>query len=156
MARCLYIQRSMEQCSWHRLAHRNKDKSTQSNKALAVNSMRAFVYIWTHTSAKFYIGGHIGTEDDGYICSSNIILDSIRAEPDQWQRHILATGTAAEMRLVEQQTIEQYLAEPGCLNQTQGDGFKIVFKDKLEVGKTTMTAEATHILNLLGEKIGRQ
>ncbi|CAB5207117.1 hypothetical protein UFOVP180_29 [uncultured Caudovirales phage] len=118
--------------------------------------MGAFVYIWTHTSGKFYIGSHIGTEDDGYICSSIVVLDNIKHDRANWQRHILATGTAAEMRRQEQQTIEQYLSDPGCLNQTQGDGYTIVFKDKLETETTQLTAEAQHILELLGENIGQQ
>lgn len=49
-----------------------------------------FVYIWYDRKHKrFYIGSHWGTEDDGYICSSNWMRDAYRRRPDDFKRRII-------------------------------------------------------------------
>ena len=49
-----------------------------------------FVYIWYDRKRKmFYIGCHWGTEDDGYICSSNRMRDAYRRRPQDFKRRIL-------------------------------------------------------------------
>jgi len=46
-----------------------------------------FVYIWYDRKHKrFYIGCHWGTEDDGYICSSNWMRDAYRRRPEDFKR----------------------------------------------------------------------
>ena len=40
-----------------------------------------FVYIWYDKKRKmYYIGSHWGTDDDGYICSSNRMRDAYRRD----------------------------------------------------------------------------
>ena len=51
-----------------------------------------FVYIWYDKKRKmFYIGCHWGTEDDGYICSSNRMRDAYKGRPNDFRRKILKT-----------------------------------------------------------------
>jgi len=38
----------------------------------------------------YYIGSHWGTEDDGYVCSSNRMRDAYRRRPLDFKRRILA------------------------------------------------------------------
>ena len=43
-----------------------------------------FIYIWYDNFRKmYYIGRHWGTEDDGYICSSNRMRDAYRRRPNK-------------------------------------------------------------------------
>ncbi len=49
-----------------------------------------FVYIWRDRKHKrFYIGCHWGTENDGYICSSNWMRDAYKRRPEDFKRRIL-------------------------------------------------------------------
>ena len=44
-----------------------------------------FIYIWFDRKRKmFYVGSHWGTEDDGYICSSNRMRDAYRRRPEDF------------------------------------------------------------------------
>jgi len=50
-----------------------------------------FIYIWYDSFKKmYYIGRHWGTEDDGYICSSNRMRDAYRRRPNDFKRRILS------------------------------------------------------------------
>lgn len=50
-----------------------------------------FVYIWYDRKHKrYYIGSHWGTEDDGYICSSNNMRHNYRNRPDDFKRRTLS------------------------------------------------------------------
>jgi len=52
--------------------------------------MSGFVYIWYDRKRKmYYIGSHWGTEDDGYICSSNRMRDAYRRRPQDFKRRIV-------------------------------------------------------------------
>lgn len=52
-----------------------------------------FVYIWFDRHRKmYYIGSHWGTENDGYICSSNRMRDAYRRRPNDFKRRILKTN----------------------------------------------------------------
>lgn len=54
----------------------------------------AFVYCWTDLSNnKLYIGVHKGTPDDGYVCSSKIVLQEHRKRRTDFIREIIAQGT---------------------------------------------------------------
>ena len=49
-----------------------------------------FVYIWYDKKRKmYYIGCHWGTEDDGYICSSNRMRNAYRRRPEDFRRRII-------------------------------------------------------------------
>ena len=49
-----------------------------------------FIYIWFDTKRKmYYIGCHVGKEDDGYICSSKWMRDAYRYRKQDFKRRIL-------------------------------------------------------------------
>ena len=49
-----------------------------------------FVYIWYDKKRKmYYIGCHCGTEDDGYICSSNRMRNAYKRRPGDFRRRII-------------------------------------------------------------------
>jgi hypothetical protein len=52
--------------------------------------MSGFIYIWRDKKRKrYYIGSHIGTEDDGYICSSTWMKQNYKKHPEYFKRKIL-------------------------------------------------------------------
>jgi len=58
----------------------------------------AFVYCWTNkTNGKLYIGVHKGTIDDGYICSSKMMLEDFSFNSESFSRQIIAEGDYKEM-----------------------------------------------------------
>jgi len=66
--------------------------------------LSGFVYIWFDSGKskkqdeyrKYYIGCHWGTEDDGYICSSNWMRDAYKRRPQDFKRKILARVSSRE------------------------------------------------------------
>lgn len=49
-----------------------------------------FIYIWYDRKRKmYYIGCHLGSEDDGYVCSSNRMREAYRRRPEDFKRRIL-------------------------------------------------------------------
>ena len=61
-----------------------------------------FVYIWYDKRRKlYYIGSHWGTEDDGYICSSNRMLDAYRIRPQDFKRRIIEVLYGDRSKLYE-------------------------------------------------------
>ena len=49
-----------------------------------------FVYIWYDKKRKmYYIGSHWGTEDDGYVCSSNRMRNAYKRRPGDFRRRII-------------------------------------------------------------------
>lgn len=70
----------------------------------------AFVYMWVDINDKKYIGKHKGSPNDGYICSSEKLLQEIESNPDDFTRTILAYGTDEEMLELETMLIMQLKA----------------------------------------------
>ena len=65
-----------------------------------------FVYIWYDRYRKmYYIGSHWGTEDDGYICSSNWMRDAYRRRSQDFKRRILIRIYSSRENLLKE---EQY------------------------------------------------
>jgi hypothetical protein len=62
----------------------------------------SFVYCWTdHKYKKLYIGAHKGTVNDGYICSSKVMLEEHASRPQDFTRHIIAEGIYKDMLSLE-------------------------------------------------------
>lgn len=60
--------------------------------------MEAFVYTWTNLETnQLYIGSHKGTPDDGYVCSSKIMLEDYMKNRSAFSRQIVATGSHEDM-----------------------------------------------------------
>ena len=70
----------------------------------------AFVYMWVDQNDKKYIGKHKGSTSDGYICSSEKVLEEIENNPANFTRTILAYGTDEEMLELETMLIMQLKA----------------------------------------------
>lgn len=57
-----------------------------------------FIYLWFDRKHKrYYLGSHLGTEDDGYICSSRWMRQSYKRRPQDFKRRILEKGIAKEV-----------------------------------------------------------
>lgn len=57
-----------------------------------------FIYLWFDRKHKrYYLGSHLGTEDDGYICSSRWMRQSYKRRPQDFKRRILERGIAKEV-----------------------------------------------------------
>jgi hypothetical protein len=64
--------------------------------------MESFVYKWTYKpTLDWYVGFHKGTEDDGYVCSSKIVMDFYNINPTDWERTIISRGTIEDMYELE-------------------------------------------------------
>lgn len=71
-----------------------------------------FVYIWYDRRRKlYYIGSHWGTEDDGYICSSNRMRDAYRRRPQDFKRRIVDVVYEDRVKLYESENEWLKLAE---------------------------------------------
>lgn len=87
----------------------------------------AYVYKWVHIpTGKWYIGSRTRAgshPDDGYYCSSAVVKPLIIANPKDWKREILATGTPLEMRDLETKLLQDYNAkhDENSFNQHNND-----------------------------------
>lgn len=64
--------------------------------------MEAFVYCWTDLGTnKLYVGVHKGTPEDGYVCSSKLMLEEYTKRPNDFSRQIVAYGSFKEMYVLE-------------------------------------------------------
>lgn len=62
-----------------------------------------FIYIWYDKKRKmFYLGCHVGKEDDGYICSSRRMRDVYRRRPKDFKRRILKRDIPRDELLEEE------------------------------------------------------
>lgn len=63
-----------------------------------------FVYIWRDKKHnRFYIGCHWGSENDGYVCSSNWMRDSYKRRPSDFRRKILSRQVDSRVHLLEEE-----------------------------------------------------
>lgn len=71
-----------------------------------------FVYIWHDRKRRmYYIGSHWGTEDDGYICSSNKMRKAYRRRPSDFKRRILISKIDNRYKCFEEEYKWLQLAE---------------------------------------------
>jgi hypothetical protein len=62
-----------------------------------------FIYIWFDIKRKmYYIGCHIGDENDDYICSSNRMRDAYRRRPQDFKRRIIKRNIKRDILLDEE------------------------------------------------------
>lgn len=67
----------------------------------------AFVYCWTNLeTGRKYIGYHRGTYDDGYVSSSKYFNHEYKEAPSKFSRQIVANGTVADIRTLENKILE--------------------------------------------------
>lgn len=54
-------------------------------------STSGFVYVWRDRKHnRYYVGSHWGTEEDGYVCSSNWMYNTYKRRPEDFTRRIVA------------------------------------------------------------------
>ena len=85
----------------------------------------SFLYEWTDIKYNmFYIGVHKGTTDDGYICSSKVLLEQYKKRPNDFKRKIIKFGTFQELIKEESLLLKQIDAakNKNYYNQHNGDG----------------------------------
>lgn len=88
--------------------------------------MEAFVYCWTDIKTnKLYVGWHKGSTDDGYICSSKLMLEEYNKRPNDFKREIIATGIAKDMVALESAILkaEKVTQNENYYNMHMSDGF---------------------------------
>ena len=74
---------------------------TTNNKISSLVS-EAFVYCWTdHVQNRLYIGSHKGSINDGYVCSSKIMMEEYNKRPSDFTRQIVAEGIWDDIRVLE-------------------------------------------------------
>lgn len=84
-----------------------------------------FVYKWTHLpTLMWYVGVHYRKGchpdiDDGYLGSSKYVAPLIKANPEEWKREIIATGSKADMCFLEKEILELFDArhDPRSFNR---------------------------------------
>lgn len=65
-----------------------------------------FVYIWyDRKRKKFYVGCHWGHVDDGYICSSGVMLKAYKRRPQDFTRKILSTAITNKSSLLDEEFV---------------------------------------------------
>jgi hypothetical protein len=63
-----------------------------------------FIYVWRDRKHnRYYIGSHWGTEDDGYICSSNNMRNNYNNRPHDFTRRIVARGFTNRQALLHEE-----------------------------------------------------
>lgn len=63
-----------------------------------------FVYLWRDRKHKrYYVGCHWGFEDDGYICSSTWMRNSLKRRPEDFKRRILKRNIECRTQLFEEE-----------------------------------------------------
>jgi len=103
-----------------------------------------FVYIWRDRKhARYYIGSHWGTEDDGYVCSSFWMKQAYKLRPEDFRRRILFR---IDDRILLRQKEEEWLRliKPEELKERYYN---------LSLGGTGHWASYPDKINNIGEKI---
>lgn len=106
--------------------------------------MEAFLYCWTNiTNNRMYIGSHVGTENDGYICSSKSMLKEYKDHPNNFIRTIIAHGSEEDIRNLETTILYNLDAANNTefynLNNhayPQKSGWKHTNESKVKIGAT--------------------
>jgi len=101
----------------------------------------AFVYSWRNIiTNQLYIGWHKGDVNDGYICSSKIVLQEYKNNPTIFERYIISRGTRDQMVSLEATLLKAVDAKNNndYYNQHNGNGkFTLKFHSeeaKLKIG----------------------
>ena len=85
----------------------------------------AFTYCWTDKKThKLYVGVHLGSEDDGYICSCKLMLDEYAKRPEDFSRQVIAHGYYQDMIAFETSILKTVDAakSDAFYNGHNGDG----------------------------------
>jgi len=57
-----------------------------------------FIYLWyDRKNRRYYLGSHLGAEDDGYVCSSKWMRQSFKRRPEDFKRRILQRNLSKQV-----------------------------------------------------------
>lgn len=63
-----------------------------------------FVYVWYNRwKKKFYVGCHWGREDDGYVCSSKLMREAYKRNPEYFKRRIVVRITTSRRDMMQEE-----------------------------------------------------
>lgn len=85
----------------------------------------SFLYVWEDKhNNKFYVGTHLGNENDGYVCSGKKMLEVYKNNKNFFKRYILLYGDYEKLIEVESTILKFFDAKNNsCFyNQHNGDG----------------------------------
>ena len=95
--------------------------------------VEAFVYCWTDVKTnKLYIGSHKGTVNDGYVCSSKLMLQEYTKRPQDFTRQIVAEGNVDDIRKLEYKILKSVNAANDDLFYNQHNGFGTYLNDEVK------------------------
>jgi hypothetical protein len=67
--------------------------------------MSGFVYIWRDRKHnRYYIGSHWGSDDDGYVCSSQWMKRSFSRRPNDFKRRIISRVHSSRLDLLKEES----------------------------------------------------
>jgi hypothetical protein len=95
------------------------------------NPVDSFTYCWTdHKTKMLYVGIHKGSYDDGYVCSSRLMIEEYNKRPNDFTRQILAHGTYKEMCKFETSILRAENAgkNPNYYNKHTNNGQYVILK----------------------------
>jgi hypothetical protein len=115
-----------------------------------------FVYKWTdNKTGKMYIGSHKGSKEDGYICSSKLMMEQYKDRPKDFSREVIAEGNFEDIRLLEVELLNAVDARANTCyyNQHNGTGNWYI-KQHTEKTKQKMRKPKSkeHRVKFLGNK----
>lgn len=102
----------------------------------------AFVYCWTDKKTnKLYVGSHKGSTEDGYVCSSKLMLEEYRKRPEDFSRQIVAHGSFDDIRVLEEKILTSVNAKlnESFYNMHNGNG-KFYLKGHTEKARKAIGA----------------
>jgi hypothetical protein len=120
---------------------------------MLLENTRAYLYRWTHIpTGKWYVGSRtsIGAHpEDGYYCSSKEVKPLILANPQDWQRKVLAIGNPVDMLQLEAKYLTKLDAknDVNSFNRHNGDG-----KFTTTGSKWTDERRVRTVANMTGKK----
>ena len=90
----------------------------------------SFLYCWTDTiTNKLYVGIHKGSIDDGYICSSKLMLEEYDKRKETFIRQIIAVGTYKDIGALEHAILKKEDAAKNEIYYNKSNGGKKFFHD---------------------------
>jgi len=90
-----------------------------------LGNLEAFVYCWTDKATnKLYVGSHKGSLDDGYVCSSKLMMQEYKKRPEDFSRQIIAEGEYEDIRVLENKILKAVDARKNrqFYNRHNGEG----------------------------------
>jgi hypothetical protein len=121
---------------------------------------QGFTYCWSdHRDVKIYVGVHLGSQDDGYVCSSKFMSKEYRERPQDFTREILFKGSYEECAKFETALIAGLFKQNKDTFYNRANGRKILFDD---VVKSKMSQKAKgrkmpdgHLEKMLAARAGK-